>query len=178
MTVHVRDARSADLDAIAAIYNDQGVATMASYDLEPVSVENRRIWHSEHLAAGYPVLVATRVSADAGDTEEVLGFATYGSFRLKLGYRYTVEHSVYVRADQHGRGVGRALMTELIARARAARLHAMIGVVGADNTDSRAFHVSLGFVESGTLPEVGTKFGRWLSIVLPVLLLTEDVPAD
>lgn len=166
----IRPAVDADLAAITAIYNDQGVATAASLDWQPATRQERAAWLAERRRHNHPVLVAT------GPDDRVCGFASYGSFRTKPGFHLTVEHSVYVAADQQGGGVGTALMTELIVLARRAGLHVMVGVVDAENLASRAFHARLGFVEHGLLPQVGDKFGAWHDMVLPVLILSEDAP--
>ena len=93
------------------------------------------------------------------------GFASFGDFRPWPGYRFTVEHSVHVRADCRGRGVGGALMTPLVARARDLGKHVMIAGVDAENLASQRFHERLGFVKVAHFREVGFKFGRWLDLV-------------
>lgn len=154
-TVTIRPAIEADLETITRIYNDAGVGTTASYDLEPVTVDERRAWWERHTASNHPVLVA---EADG----QVLGFAAYGTFRDKAGYDQTVEHSVYVADGARALGVGRMLMLALIDRARGDGIHVMVGVLDADNAASVAFHQKLGFVEVGRMPQVGRKFDRWL----------------
>jgi L-amino acid N-acyltransferase YncA len=96
----------------------------------------------------------------------VVGFAAFGGFRPWPGYRFTVEHSVHVRADRRGQGVGAALMTPLIERAAALGMHVMIAGIDADNERSIRFHERLGFTRVAHLREVGFKFGRWLDLVL------------
>jgi len=167
----VRAATDGDIIALTALYNDLGVATTACYDLRPATLGERRAWLDDHQTNGWPVLVAD-------DNGQVIGYAAYGAFRAKPGYRYTVEHTVYVAQDCQGCGVGRALMSYLIEHARAAGLHAMIGVVDAENTASVAFHESLGFQTVGTLPQVGRKFGLWLDSVYQVLILSKESPDE
>lgn len=154
----IRPAAEADLPAITAIYNEAGVQTTASYDLEPVQVDERRAWWQAKLAKDHPVLVAELDGV-------VTGFAAYGTFRDKAGYAHTVEHSVYVADGHRASGVGRMLMLALLDHAKGHGVHAMIGVLDADNEASVAFHEKLGFVEVGRMPEVGFKFGRWLDAV-------------
>ena len=154
----VRDATESDLPAILAIYNDVVATTTAVYRDDPATLEDRVAWWRGRVAQGYPVLVAL----DAG---EVVGFATFGDFRAWPGYRFTVEHTVHVRADWRGRGVGRVLMLPLLERARALGKHVMIAGVDADNLGSIRFHERLGFERSGHLREVGFKFGRRLDLV-------------
>lgn len=165
--LQVRDAREEDLAGLLAIYNDVVATTTAIYRDEPATLEDRLEWWRERAAKGYPVLVASEEGA-------VLGFASFGQFRSWPGYRYTVEHSVHVRADRRGTGVGRALMQPLIARARGLGKHVMMAGVDADNAGSIRFHERLGFERVGHLREVGFKFGRRLDLVFLQRLLTDE----
>ena len=154
----IRSANHEDLPAIVEIYNEGGVATTASYDIEPVTLEERAAWFERLRNQGHPVLVLE-------ENGRVVGFASYGPFRDKAAYRHTVEHSVYVAEGSRSNGVGRMLLCALLDHARGRGVHVMLGVLDADNMASRAFHKSLGFIESVVLPEVGRKFGRWLDVV-------------
>lgn len=164
--VHIRDAEDSDLDAITAIHNHAVVHTTAIWNEEAVDRADRAAWLADRATRGYPVLVAV-------DGDEVLGYASYAQWRPHSGYRLTVEHSVYVRGDQRGRGIGRSLMRALIDRARAAGLHVMIGGVESGNTASIALHERLGFAEVGRMPQVGAKFGRWLDLSMLQLVLDD-----
>ena len=155
----IREASLDDLPAILAIYNDVLATSTAIYRDEPATLDDRRSWLAARQAEGHPVLVAI----DAG---EVVGFAGFGGFRPWPGYRFTVEHSVHVRADRRGHGVGAALMTPLIERAAALGMHVMIAGIDADNAGSIRFHERLGFTQAAHLRQVGFKFGRWLDLVL------------
>ncbi len=154
----VRDAEARDLPALVAIYNDVIATSTAVFSETPVTLEERSQWWQARVAQGYPVLVAH-------DSSGVLGFATCADFRPWPGYRCTVEHSVHVRADRRGRGVGQALMRVLLARAAALDKHVMIGGIDAANVASIGFHERLGFERAGLLREVAVKFGRWLDLV-------------
>jgi L-amino acid N-acyltransferase YncA len=154
----IREAEEADLPSILAIYNEIIASSTAIYMEEPVTLENRHAWWQAHVQQSYPVLVAI-------DESGVVGFATFGDFRVPPGYRFTVEHSVHVRRDQRGRGVGQALMLPLIERATQLGKHVMIGGVDAQNVASIRFHERLGFEQVAYLREVGHKFGRWLDLV-------------
>jgi phosphinothricin acetyltransferase len=154
----IRAAAEADLGAITAIYNEVIANTTAVFSELPVAVEERRQWWQARVALGYPVLVA----ADAGG---VLGFASFGDFRAWPGYRHTVEHSVHVRADCRGRGLGRDLVTALVPCAARLGKHVMIAGVDASNAVSIRMHERLGFERVGHLREVARKFDRWLDLV-------------
>lgn len=154
----VRDALESDLPAVLAIYNDVVATTTAVYRDAPATLDDRVAWWRDRVAQRFPVLVA--VAAD-----QVVGFASFGDFRAWPGYRFTVEHSVHVRDDWRGRGVGHALMVPLLDRARALGKHVMVAGVDADNAGSIRFHEGLGFERAGHLREVGFKFGRRLDLV-------------
>ena len=154
----IRFASHEDLPAIVEIYNESGVATTASYDIEPVTLEERTTWFERQRNQGNPVLVLEKDG-------RVVGFASYGPFRDKAAYLHTVEHSVYVAEGSRSNGVGRMLLGALLDHARGRGVHVMVGVLDADNAASRAFHKNLEFVESAVLPEVGRKFVLWLDVV-------------
>jgi L-amino acid N-acyltransferase len=158
------DALEGDLAGILAIYNDVIASSTAVFSELPVSLEDRAAWMAARRDQGYPVLV---VRDDAG----VAGFGSFGDFRTWPGYRFTVEHSVHVRADRRGQGIGRALVGALIERARGLGKHAMIAGVDADNAASLALHERLGFAVVARMPQVARKFDRWLDLVLLELIL-------
>ena len=157
-SVTIRDAVDGDIPGILAIYNDVIATSTAVYREDPATLEDRRQWFAARREQSYPILVAS-------DGSGILGFASYGDFRSWPGYRFSVEHSVHVRADQRGRGVGTLLMEALIQRAIDQGKHVMVGGVDADNEPSLRFHERLGFVRAAQLREVGFKFGRWLDLV-------------
>lgn len=155
----IRQATEADLPGITAIFNDVIRISTAIYADNPVDLADRHAWFEARRQAGYPVLV----TMEAG---EVAGFASFGDWRgAWSGYRFTVEHSVHIRADRRGAGLGRALMQELIPLARGLGKHVMIGSIDADNLASIAFHERLGFEAVARFREVGYKFDRWLDLV-------------
>ncbi|GGL73581.1 phosphinothricin acetyltransferase [Deinococcus aerolatus] len=169
MPPRVRPATRADVPAMLEIYNHAVLHTTASYDLEPVVLETRLAWFDHKQVAGWPVLVLEEPGEVTGD--RVIGWATYGPFREKPGYAGTVEHSIYVREDRRGSGLGHLLMLALIADARARGFHVMVGGVDASNAGSLAFHARLGFVQVAEFRQVGRKFGRWLDLAFVQLLL-------
>ncbi|MDH1264230.1 GNAT family N-acetyltransferase [Pseudomonas sp. GD03944] len=165
MTYAIADATPADLPGILAIYNDAVLNTTAIWNETEVDLANRQGWLNDREAAGFPVLVARTPEG------EVLGYASYGTWRSIEGFRHTVEHSVYVRSDQRGQGLGPALMQALVARARHAGLHVMVAAIEAENQASIRLHERLGFVTTGQMPQVGRKFGRWLDLTFMQLIL-------
>jgi phosphinothricin acetyltransferase len=142
--------------AILEILNEAIANSTALYDYAPRPAQAMVGWFATKRAQGFPVVGA--VDAEG----RLLGFASWGTFRAFPAYKYTVEHSVYVHSAQRGRGLGGVLMHELIRRARQAQLHVLVGCIDASNVASIQLHERLGFTHSGTLPQVGFKFGRWL----------------
>jgi phosphinothricin acetyltransferase len=156
--VTVRPARSDDVAAIRAIRNHAIEHSTALWTRTPQTQDQAVTWLDAHLERG---------SAFVAEVDgEVAGFAAYGPWRELDGYRHTVENSVYVREDRHGLGIGSALLAALVTAAREAGHHVMIAGVEAGNTPSIRLHERFGFQVAGTLPEVGTKFGRWLDLTL------------
>ncbi|HEX2556070.1 MAG TPA: GNAT family N-acetyltransferase [Microvirga sp.] len=155
----IRDARPEDLPAILAIHNDAILNSLAIWQERPVDLANRRAWFDERRAHGFPVLALDCDGAFAG-------YASFGPFRIGSGYDATVENSVYLAPERRGRGLGRALMAALIARARAQGRHVMVAGIGLPNDPSVALHRTLGFTEAGTLREIGRKAGHWLDLML------------
>lgn len=161
------DADIAHLGGIADIYNHAVRTSTAIWNEVEVDVANRQEWLTARRTLGYPVLVF--LDGDGA----VLGYASFGDWRAFDGYRFTVEHSVYVRQDQRGRGIGEALMVELMARARRLGKHVMVAGIEAQNIPSIRLHEKLGFEQAGTVKEVGTKFGTWLDLTFMQLRLDD-----
>lgn len=155
----LRDATTDDLDAILRIHNEAIATSLAIWMDEPDDLAERYRWFEEHAALAFPILVWDEDGA-------VVGYGTYSGWRARSGYRFTVEDSVYIDQSFHGRGIGRAIVTELIARARAQGMHSMLADIEASNTPSITLHESLGFVREGTLCQIGTKFGTWLDLAI------------
>jgi phosphinothricin acetyltransferase len=155
----IEDATDADIPEIVAIYNDVIASSTAVFSDRPVTVQERLEWLSARRARGQPVIVARRQGA-------VAGFASYGDFRPWPGYASTVEHSVHVAAAARRRGIGRSLVQEIIARARHAGMHVVVGGIDAANEGSLRLHEQLGFEQVGRMPEVARKFDRWVDLVL------------
>lgn len=155
----IRPAVDADLDAILEIHNHAIRELLSIWTEQEVDRADRERWLAAHEAAGHPVLVAENNGA-------VAGYAAYGPWREKTGYRFTVENSVYVAQGFQRQGIARLLMVELIAIARAQGIHVMIAAIEAGNTASIALHEQLGFEPPVVVREVGIKFDRWLDLAL------------
>lgn len=158
MELTIRPAALRDLEALTAIYNyevEHGVATL---DLTPRTLAERRVWLDAHNVDNHPLLVAEVDGV-------VVGYASLSSYRPKDAYRTTVELSVYIAPDRRGQGVAAALMTELLALARQdPDTHAVVSVITSGNEASRRLHEKFGFTFCGTVPDVAFKFGRSLGI--------------
>ena len=163
----IRPARESDAATIADIYNDAVEHTTAIWNESSVDAANRGAWLHDHERIGYPVLVAV------DDADEALGYATFSDWRAWDGYRHTAEHSVYIRADQRGKGLGRTLLVAIIAEARRVGKHVLIAGIESENLGSIRLHEKLGFTSVGTLPQVGAKFGRWLDLTFMQLILDD-----
>jgi phosphinothricin acetyltransferase len=155
----IRPATEHDAEALAAIYGHAVLHGFGTFEEEPPSAADMEGRRRLIANSGMPYLAAE----DAG---QVLGFAYAGPFRSRAAYRYTLEDSVYVAPDAVGRGVGRALLTAIIAACEALGVRQLIAVVGdSGNAASLALHRSLGFEQTGIGHSVGFKHGRWVDIV-------------
>jgi L-amino acid N-acyltransferase YncA len=163
----IRAARDWDLPGLLAIYNVVIASSVAVFSIEPSTLQERAAWLATRTERGFPVIVAEIEG-------EVAGFASFGEFRgVWPGYRHSVEHSVHVRNDWRGRGIGTRLTSALFPLATAMGKHVMIGGIDADNEVSLRMHERLGFQRVAHLHEVGRKFGRWLDLVLMQRYLDE-----
>ena len=162
----VRLAVEADAEAMRTIYNREVQGSTTTFDLVPRSVADQMAWLAAHDGA-HPATVAT--AADGS----VVGFGALSPWRDRPAYSTSVEDSVYVRDDQRGKGVGRALLTDLVERATAHGFHAVFARIVGGHEASIGLHVSLGFEVAGVEREVGRKFGRWLDVVVVQRILSE-----
>jgi phosphinothricin acetyltransferase len=165
--------REAHAEAILAILNEAIVNSTALYDYKPRGIDSMAVWFEEKRAANFPVIGAVSASG------ELLGFASYGTFRSRPAYKYSIEHSVYIHKHHRGKGLGLALMQQLIAKATDQQYHVMIGGIDQSNTASVALHQRLGFSHAGTIRQAGFKFGQWLDLAFYQLVLqTPHEPID
>jgi phosphinothricin acetyltransferase len=160
--VLIRDAEERDLPRIVELVNAFLLTTTAEWTETPYTLQDRRAWLERHRQAAEPVIVA-----EIGG--EVAGFACYGDFRDSQkwpGYRFVVEHTIHVQVQHWRGGVGRALIEALCQRALLAGKRVMVGAIDGENVGSIRFHERCGFVEVARMPDIGFKFGRWLTLVL------------
>lgn len=167
----IRYASKADCAAIAEIYNHAVLHTAAIWNDRTVDTENRVAWFETRQTTGYPVLVSE-------ENGSITGYASFGDWRAFEGFRHTVEHSVYVHPQHQGKGLGRALLAQLIVEARHAGKHVMIAGIESQNRASLKLHASFGFVTTAQMPQVGTKFGRWLDLTFMQLQLDDRQSPD
>jgi L-amino acid N-acyltransferase len=158
---------------ILAIFNEAIEHSTALYDYKPRTMEMMAAWFEAKRKGKFPVIGAE------GDTSELMGFTTYGTFRAWPAYKYTVEHSVYVDTRFRGRGIGKRLLKEIIASAERQNYHLLVGCIDAANSVSVRLHAAAGFTYCGTIRQAGFKFGRWLDVLFYQLVLaTPDRPME
>ncbi|WP_304190093.1 GNAT family N-acetyltransferase [Phenylobacterium aquaticum] len=155
----VRPSLETDAPALAAIYGHHVLTGLASFEEVPPTAEDMAGRRAAVVALGLPYLVAEEDGA-------VLGFAYAGAFRPRAAYRYTVEDSVYVSPDAIGKGVGRAVLSQVLAACEALGLRQVMAVIGdSGNAASIGLHQALGFEHAGVCKAVGFKHGRWVDTV-------------
>ncbi len=164
METKIRLATPDDLQQILQIVNHNILYSTAVYDYEERSLKDIEMWFADKQLKDWPVIVAEQ-------SGQIAGYGTYGTFRTKEAFKYTVEHSVYVSEGYAGKGIGKLLLNELIKTAKQQGHHTMIGCIDADNKGSIDFHKKFGFTDAGTLKQVGFKFNRWLDMQFMQLLL-------
>lgn len=165
MSALLRKATAADLPAITAIYAHAVINGTASYEYDPPSLGEMTARYDALVAAQYPYIVAEEMRDGAS---RLLGYAYAGPFRTRPAYRFIVEDSIYIAPDAQGRGVGKLLLTELVARCEALGFRQMIAVIGDGgvNLPSVKLHQAAGFQPCGRIIGSGFKHGRWCDTVL------------
>ncbi|MCU4562242.1 MULTISPECIES: GNAT family N-acetyltransferase [unclassified Acinetobacter] len=159
--------------AILDILNEAIINSTALYDYLPRSEESMKSWFAVKRENGFPVI------GIVDETNKLLGFASWGTFRAFPAFKYTVEHSIYIHHEHRGGGLSKILMHELIKRAQEADLHVLIGCIDATNQASIGLHEKMGFIHAGTFKQVGFKFGQWLDAAFYQLNLnTPHTPVD
>jgi L-amino acid N-acyltransferase YncA len=156
----LRPSTPADLAAVRDIYAHAVTQGTGTFELEVPDTAEMARRRDDVLAKGLPWLVAEQ-------DRQVLGYAYANHFRPRPAYRFSVEDSIYLHPAAQGRGVGRVLLAELVARCQAAGARQMLAVIGdSANQGSIGVHRALGFEPCGLLQSVGWKFDRWLDVVL------------
>ncbi len=158
----IRNATLNDLPEIMDIYNHAILHTTSLWVEKPVDLKNRVAWFNEKENAKFPIFVATL-------DDVIVGYATYGLWRPFGGYEQSREHSVYVKDGIHGKGIGTQLLSRLIIQAKEDNVHVLIAAIEAKNKASINLHQKLGFINRGTLPQVGFKFGQWQDLTYMTL---------
>lgn len=158
---------------ILDIFNDAIVNSTALYDYKPRTMEMMDQWFAEKEKGNYPVTGAVN------EKNTLLAFGSYGIFRNRPAYKYSVEHSLYVHKHHRGKGLGEIILKELIAHAERQNYHCMVGGIDAQNMASVALHKKLGFTFCGRITHAGFKFNHWLDLEFYQLILkTPERPID
>ena len=166
MPMKIRAATLQDLPFIVSLYNENIIYATSNFRHSPVTLAERKAWLEEKEKKKFPVLVV--------ENEGILwGFASLEFFRFAEGYRYTLEHSIYVAKKHRRKGVATALVKGLICKAKELEVHSIVAGIDDSNQASHLLHQSLGFKKCGTLPEVGRKFQKWLDLTFYVLILSD-----
>jgi L-amino acid N-acyltransferase YncA len=164
MKIKIRPYQIEDTQAILDIINYNILNSTALYDYNVRTFEQQKAILEEKINKNFPVIVAI-------EDGKVVGFGMYSEFRFREAYKNTVEHSVYVNKDYHGKGIGKLLLQKLIQLAKGQKLHTMIAVIDSENQSSVEFHEKFGFKTVGIIKESGYKFDRWLHSVFMQLIL-------
>ncbi len=156
----IRPSRDTDIIAIASIYAQHVLEGTGTFEVEPPTPQDMASRRAEVLSRGLPYLVAESNGA-------VVGFAYCNWFKPRPAYRFSAEDSVYVSKLAHRSGIGRALLTELVAAAERAGVRKLIAVIGdSRNTGSIELHRAVGFDDAGVITACGWKFDQWLDVVM------------
>jgi phosphinothricin acetyltransferase len=151
---------------ILAIFNEAIANSTALYDYKPRTMKTMEAWFETKSRGNFPVL------GIFDDHNELAGFSSYGSFRAFPAYKYSVEHSIYIRKDKRGLGLGKLLLEEIIQTAQRQDYHMLIGGIDSSNAASIRLHQSAGFSHCASIKQAGFKFGRWLDLEFYQLILT------
>jgi L-amino acid N-acyltransferase YncA len=155
----IRPGTSKDMAAVTAIYARFVETSTATFEITAPDEAEMQRRRQVVLDRNLPYLVAELEGY-------IVGFCYASQFRPREGYRFTVEDSIYVRPDCIGHGVGKSLLTKLIAECQAKGCRTMVACICGINPLSVALHESLGFTPIGVVPEAGNKFGEWLRLLM------------
>lgn len=158
---------------ILDIFNDAILNSTALYDYKPWTMDTMKVWFETKAQHNFPVI------GIVDDEGVLMGFGSYGQFRMRPAYKYTIENSLYVHRDHRGKGLGKILLNEIISHATSQNFHSIIAVIDASNEISLDLHRKAGFTQVGVFREVGYKFGRWLDAAfLQLNLETPEMPEE
>ncbi len=154
----IRKAERKDIAELLEIYNYEVINGVSTLDINPRTTGQWTEWFENHNIKNHPLIVAEENGA-------ITGYASLSSYRAKEAYASTVELSIYIHTNHRGKGVGTALMSEIIAMAKAdPTVHTVVSVITSGNAASERLHDKFGFTFSGKIKEVGVKFGEYLDI--------------
>ncbi|MBP2237731.1 phosphinothricin acetyltransferase [Sinorhizobium kostiense] len=160
MTFTLREAAAADLPAITHIYRESVLNGVATYEITPPSEAEMAMRFTTITGSGYPYIVAL------DERNAVLGYAYASAFRTRAAYRFLVEDSIYLAPEARGKGIGKALLEELVERCTALGFRQMVAVIGGAHPASIALHKGIGFEYQGLMRATGFKHGRWLDTTI------------
>lgn len=153
----IREACEKDVYRILEIFNEAVLNSTSVYAYVPNTYQEQLDWFQHKLSEGFPIYVGE----EAG---EVIAYASYGPFRVRPAYKYTIEHSVYVDHRYRNRGYGKVLLEKLIDSAEKAEIKTMVAGIDSLNIASIKIHKECGFTHSGTIYKAGYKFEKWLDL--------------
>ena len=173
MEYQIKDCTEKQLPEILSIFNDAIINSTALYDYKIRTMDMMDTWYVDKQKTNSPIIGIFDIE------NTLMGFATFGQFRVRPAYKYTVEHSLYIRNDKRGLGLGKILLRNIITKAKEQNFHVMVGVIDASNSVSIKLHKNEGFELSGIMKQVGFKFGKWLDAAFFQLILsTPEYPED
>ena len=154
----IRKAERKDIAELLEIYNYEVLNGVSTLDINPRTTEQWTDWFENHNIKNHPLIVSE-------ENGVITGYASLSSYRAKEAYASTVELSIYIHPEHRGKGVGTALMSEIITMAKEdPTVHTVVSVITSGNAASERLHDKFGFIFSGEIKEVGVKFGRYLDI--------------
>lgn len=165
----IRFATTDDLEQILAIYNHEIITGTANWNDQAVTLAQYQQRFQEMQQQPFPMIVVEDQSL-----RKIAGYAYYSAFRSITGYRHSIEHSVFIDPNYARQGLGKALMQQLIYLATQQHMHVMVAAIDSENTGSIVLHQQLGFIQTGYMPQVGQKFGKWRDLVLMQLQLSRS----